>query len=220
MTKLNNFRLSYETAMLFVLSYEYNIAFARLLDMFNISDKIFWAYLSLLSPMSKMGVRKASQLSKTANRIYKSIHGIKDKKKRKVDFTCLDDDGNPIYLKDGTLKIEKHMVTEYLPVVLDDWEQKIKDILVYYTTKGYSNGEVFYTDEELMDKHIGLHTFKDTVTVEGEIFSRTTKIEYILEKFFPDITTSDYRELSTKNMGELIEKAQLIEDEELVEQKA
>lgn len=62
MTRLNNFRLSYETAMLFVLSYEYNIAFARLLDMFNISDKIFLGLFVITFTYEQNGCKKSQSI--------------------------------------------------------------------------------------------------------------------------------------------------------------
>lgn len=213
MGELNNFRLSQETAILFVFSYEYDLPFPVILDLHKISDKLFWAYQDAFANMSKMGVRKASQLAKIANRLYKDVHGIKDKKKRKIEVACVDEDGYPILLEDGKQKVEKHIIAEYEPVVLDENEQKIRDILTYYITKGYSNGEVFYTDEEVMDMRVGLHSYRDTVEIKGEMFSRTTKIEFLLEKYFPDIKTTEYRKMSTKQIGNLIEKAKLLADE-------
>lgn len=213
MIKLSNFRVSYETAMLFVLSYEYGISFIKLLEMYNMSDKVFWAYLSLLSPMSKMGVRKAGQLSKTANRIYKNIYGIKAKKKRKVEVACVDEYGNQIMTVDGNPKVEKHIITEFIPIVLEPHEQKIKNILSYYLIKGYSNGETFHTDEDIMDKRLGIHLSKDSIKIDGATYTRTTKIEHILEKFFPDLTTADCRELSAKTVEELLIKAEAISED-------
>ena len=103
MGNLNAFRLSYETAFLFVLSYEYNIPFPKLLGMYDISDKVFWAYMSLFTNMSKMGVRKGNQLSKIANRIYKNIRGIKDKTFVRTEVDVTDEDGNLVYDDKGNI---------------------------------------------------------------------------------------------------------------------
>lgn len=217
MMELNNFRLSHETAILFVFSYEYDIPFAKMLDLYKVSEKIFWAYQDTFANMSKMGVRKASQLAKMANRIYKDVHGIKDRKKRKVEVICTDEEGYAIRLEDGSQKVAKHVITEYEPVVLDTTEKKIRDILSYYITKGYSNGDKFYTDEEVMDMHIGVHNYRDTVDIEGEPYVRTSKIEFLFEKYFPEVSTADYRKLSTRKMGELIDKALLLAEENIPE---
>ena len=80
---LNNFNLTDETAFLFVLSHEYGLPFAVLLSLYDLSDSLFWGYISVLTPALKMGVRKGSQLSKTAQRIYKSMHGLKERKQER-----------------------------------------------------------------------------------------------------------------------------------------
>ena len=105
MGELNEFRLSYETSFLFVLSHEYDIALAKLLSMYALSDKIFWAYMSLLAPMSKMGVRKSNQLAKVANRLYKKIRNLQDKYKRKIEEDEYDEDGNIVLDENNTITI-------------------------------------------------------------------------------------------------------------------
>ena len=149
MSKLNDFRLSYETSLLFVISYEYRIPFAKLLGMYNISDKIFWAYLSLFSNMSKMGVRKGSQLSKMANRIFKYTRGIKDKIYNKIYVDVVDEDGNLVYDDKGNILKDKQIKVTMTPVELDENELKIQRVLKLYATKGYSNGEVFYSNDDI-----------------------------------------------------------------------
>ena len=204
MSRLNDFRLSYETSFLFVLSNEYDIPFGGLLSMYNVSDKLFWAYLSLLTPMSKMGVRKGGQLAKTANRLFKSLRGIKDRKQRKVEYELTDDEGNVVMDEDGNVKKERKTVVEHIPIVLDTDEEKLKTIMKYYTTRGYSNGEQFFTDEQIADIQTPLSLRNNNIEMDGEIYSRCSQIEHIFEKHFPDISTSEYKALSIKTISELI----------------
>lgn len=217
MMKLNEFRLNQESAFLFVLSYEYDIAFAKLLSIYNISAKLFWATLSLLNPMSKMGVRKASQLAKTASRLYKNIYDIKDKKKERVEYQCFDEDGEPIYNEDGTPKMDKRTRIEYIPIVLDEYELKIKNILQTFITNGYSNGQTFYNDNDIMDLGIPHTALQDFVKIDGDNYIRTSQIEFIMEKYFPDITTADYRKLSIKAIGDLFKTVEELDKLETVE---
>ena len=216
-SKLNDFRLNYETAFLFVLSNEYDIPFPKLFGMYKISDKIFWAYLALFSNMSRMGVRKGSQVSKSANRIYKSIFGIKDKSTRKVEFDVIDEDGNNVLDEKGKKKTEKRTVTEHHPIILKDIEERLKTIMKYFNTRGYSNGSKFYSNDTVFDLKTSLALKNDIVNIGGEVFSKCSQIEYILEKFFPEMTIKEFRDLSIKRLNLLLEENNLysiIEEEE------
>lgn len=211
MGNLNEFRLSYETAFLFVLSYEYNIPFPQLLSMYMISDKIFWAYLSLFANMSKMGVRKGNQLSKMANRIYKNVRRIKDKILTKIDVDVVDEDGNLVKDDKGNILKAKQTKVEAVPVILTEEEGHIKSVLLYYITHGYSNGEIFYTDNEIMDKRLGVVRRGDSLNIDGDIFTACTKIEYMIEKYFPEMTGKEYRNLSIREIDEMFNTVQEME---------
>lgn len=204
MGNLNEFRLSQETAFLFVLSYEYNIPFPKLLGMYNISEKMFWAYMSLFAPMSKMGVRKGGQLSKMANRIYKSIRGIKERIQVKVDVDIVDEDGNLVYDDKGEVLKEKQTKVETVTIVLTDEEQKIRDVMDYYITNGFSNGDIFYSTEDIMDRRLSLLQRDNSIKIDGELYTGCTQIEHIIEKYFPEMTTAQYRELSVQDIGEML----------------
>ena len=211
MGNLNEFRLSYETAFLFVLSYEYSIPFPKLLGMYDISDKIFWAYMSLFTNMSKMGVRKGNQLSKIANRIYKNIRGIKDKTFVRTEVDVVDEDGNLVYDDKGNILKEKQTKVETSPVVLNEDESQIKSVMHYYITHGYSNGETFYTDNDIMDMRLGLVRREDTISIDGDLYTGCTKIEYMIEKYFPEMTAAEFRNLSVREIGDMLNKVEEME---------
>ena len=211
MGNLNEFRLSYETAFLFVLIYEYSIPFPKLLGMYDISDKIFWAYMSLFTNMSKMGVRKGNQLSKIANRIYKNIRGIKDKTFVRTEVDVVDEDGNLVYDDKGNILKEKQTKVETSPVVLNEDENQIKSVMHYYITHGYSNGETFYTDNDIMDMRLGLIRREDTISIDGDLYTGCTKIEYMIEKYFPEMTAAEFRNLSVREIGDMLNKVEEME---------
>ena len=211
MGTLNEFRLSQESAFLFVLSYEYRLPFPQLLGMYNLSDKVFWAYIALFTNMSKMGVRKGSQLSKMANRIYKSMMGIKDKSYVKIEVDVVDENGELVYDDKGKVLKEKIQKVETYPVILNEDELKIKEVMEYYTTKGYSNGEDFIPESKIVETRGMFRGDAFVLTDTNERYTYCTKIEYLVEKFFPEMTTSEYRALSVRELGEMLETVQCTE---------
>ena len=58
--------------ILFVICYEYSMSFTNVLKLFQISRKYFWTFMEILSPMIKMGVRKAAYIKKTANKLFET----------------------------------------------------------------------------------------------------------------------------------------------------
>lgn len=210
--KLNNFRLEYETAFLFVLSYEYDIPLAKLISLYLISDKIFWSYLSILSPMSKMGVRKSSQLAKMANRIFKKIRNLSDKKRRKVDVDERDEEGNLVYDEKGNIKKVKRIKIEYFPIILNEVEESLMKVMKYFTTKGYSNGEKFLNDNDVVDERNVTTVSDDVIDINGESYTRSTQIEFVVEKYFPNLSVAEFRDFSVKKISDLINGLEKVED--------
>lgn len=213
MKKNNDFRLSYKTAFLFVLSNEYNIPFVQMMNLYNLSELIFWSYMEMFSNMSKMGVRKASQLSKIANRIYKKNFGFKDKKERKVEVDKLDIEGNVMLDDKGNPRKDKIIKFDYFEILLTPQEQRLLNLLKYYTTTGFSDGNEFLTDEELMDMYSRIDLSQDIITLEGRTFGRCKKIDYVLERYFPELSMEEYRTLSIKGINEMFAKVEAIESE-------
>ena len=211
MGTLNEFRLSQESAFLFVLSYEYRLPFPQLLGMYNLSDKVFWAYIALFTNMSKMGVRKGSQLSKMANRIYKSMMGIKDKSYVKIEVDVVDENGELVYDDKGNVLKEKIQKVETYPVILNEDELKIKEVMEYDTTKGTSNGDDFIPESKIVETRGMFRGDAFVLTATNERYTYCTKIEYLVEKFFPEMTTSEYRALSVRELGEMLETVQCTE---------
>lgn len=209
---LKDFRLTEETAFLFVLSYEYGLSFMTLLSLYNLSDTLFWGYISALTPALKMGVRKGSQLSRTSQRVYKSIHGLKERKQNKVERIIEDNEGNVVLDKNGNPKKEKITINRYEPIVLTPEEEEIKTIMNYYTTQGYSNGETFYTDEKVMTLKTSKALKNDVVTIDGENYLKCTLLEHFIETCMPDMDPEDFNRMSLKDLHSRIDKMTRIEE--------
>ena len=208
---LNNFNLTDETAFLFVLSHEYGLPFAVLLSLYDLSDSLFWGYISVLTPALKMGVRKGSQLSKTAQRIYKSMHGLKERKQEKVEKLAEDAEGNVVLDKNGNPKKEKITINRYEDIILSEDEEGIKNVLQYYVTQGYSNGEKFYTESEIFDMKTSRALKKDILTIDGENYLKCSKLEHFIEKYMPELELADFRKLSVKDLRTRIEEMTNVE---------
>jgi hypothetical protein len=169
--------------------------------------------MEMFSNMSKMGVRKSSQLSKIANRIYKKNFGFKDKVLKKIDVDKLDIEGNVMLDDKGNPRKEKMQKYEYFEIILSPQERRLLNLLKYYTTSGFSNGDEFYTDEELMDMYTRINLSEDILNLEGKVFNRCKKIDYVLEKYFPDLSTQEYRTLSVRSLNEMFSTVESIESE-------
>lgn len=208
---INNFRLTEETTFLFVLSHEYGLPFAVLLSLYDLSDALFWGYVSVFTPALKMGVRKGSQLSKTAQRIYKSIYGLKERKQEKVEKLVEDEEGNVVLDKNGNPKREKITVNRYETIVLTEEEQGIKNVLSYYVTHGYSNGDKFYTDNEILDMRTSKALKNDVLAIDGDNYLKCTQLEHFIEKYMPELEVADFRRLSVKDLRTRIDELTNVE---------
>ena len=145
------------------------------------------------------------------NRIYKNIRGIKDKTFVRTEVDVIDEDGNLVYDDKGNVLKEKQTKVETSPVILNEDESKIKAVMQYYITHGYSNGEIFYTDNDVMDMRLGLIRRGDTISIDGDLYSGCTKIEYMIEKYFPEMTAAEFRNLSVREIGDMLNKVEEME---------
>ena len=208
---LRDFILTEETSFLFVLSYEYGLSFTTLLNLYELSDTLFWGYIAALTPALKMGVRKGSQLSRTSQRIYKSLHGLKERKQEKIEKLVEDEEGNIVLDKTGSPKKEKITVNRYEEIILTPEESDIKNVMLYYTTRGYSNGDKFLSDSEVMDKKTSSALKSDLVDIDGETYLKCTKLEHFVEKYMPELDTSDFNRLSLKDLQSRIDEMTKVE---------
>ena len=197
---IKDFRLTEETAFLFVLSYEYGLSFVTLLKLYELSVTLFWGYIAALTPALKMSVRKGSQLSKTSQRLYKSFLGLKERKQEKVEKLVETEDGEIVLDKKGNPKKEKITVNRYEPIILTDEEKNMRDLMCYCTTRGYSNGERFYTETEVMRLKTSKALKYDVIEIGDENFLKCTLLEHFIETCMPDIDISDFNRMSLKDL--------------------
>lgn len=65
-----------DIVFIFLMSYEYCLSFTNMVKLFAISRKYFWTFLEICAPMIKMGIRKASILRKSSEKMFDCLQGI------------------------------------------------------------------------------------------------------------------------------------------------
>ena len=76
----------------------------------------------------------------------------------------------------------------------------------YFTTKGYSNGDTFLSTDEILNMSVRTSPNSDTIKYKGDTYLFCSKIEHILEKYFPDISIPEFRGYSAKSISSLLDE--------------
>lgn len=169
--------------MMFVLSYEYSMSFTNVLKLFKISKQYFWTFMEICSPMIKMGVRKASMLRRSVNKILPYLTGEGEKETLTAKEDCMMDlfkwfveesftDG------EGCLTISQ---LEAFPCVKGYTKQ---DVCVAPTYKGLVNN---------LDR-------VEYIKIGDEKFFKTSKMGYYMEKFCGDMDMNQINNLTIREM--------------------
>lgn len=169
--------------MIFALSYEYSMSFTNLVKLFKISKQYFWTFMEICGPMLKMGVRKASMLRRSVNKILPYLTGEGEKERLTVREDCMLDlfrwfieesftDG------EGCLTIDQ---LEALPFA-----------------KGFSKQDVC-----VASNHNSLKNNIDRIeyiTIGDNRFYKTSKMGYYMEKFCGDLDMNQINNLTIRDM--------------------
>ena len=177
--------------MIFALSYEYCMSFTNLLKLFKISKQYFWTFMEICGPMLKMGVRKASMLRRSVNKLlpYLTNEGEKEnltvKEERMLDlFKWFVEES--FSDGEGCLTVEQ---LEALPFA-----------------RGYSKQDVC-----IAPNHSSLLNNLDRVeyvSIGDSRFYKTSKMGFYMEKFCGDLDMNQINNLSIRDMLRKIDEAQ------------
>ena len=118
----------------------------------------------------------------------------------KVEKLVETEDGEIVLDKKGNPKKEKITVNRYEPIILTDEEKNMRDLMFYFTTRGYSNGERFYTETEVMRLKTSKALKYDVIEIGDENFLKCTLLEHFIETCMPDIDISDFNRMSLKDL--------------------
>ena len=186
-----------DVLMMFALSYEYPMSFTNLLKLFKISKEYFWTFMQICSPMLKMGVRKASMIRRSVDKIYPYLTGEGEKEELTIR--------------------EEHMLDLFKWFVEDSFSDgegclTIEQLKSLPYAKGYTDKGVC-----IASNHNSLEANLDNVEyikIGEDNYYKTSRILYYMEKYCGDL---DYYQINNLTMKEMLRK---IDDGEEALEKA
>jgi hypothetical protein len=180
-----------DVLMMFVLSYEYSMSFTNLLKLFKISKEYFWTFMEICSPMLKMGVRKASMLKKSVDKIYPYLIGegelqeLNLREERILDlFKWFVEDS--FTDGDGCLTIEQLEAIPY--------------------AQGYTDKDVCVAlDHKMLIDNIDRVSY---IKIGEDKYFKTSRALYYIEKFCGDLDFYQINNLSIRDMLRKIDEGE------------
>lgn len=173
-----------DVLMLFSMCYEYSLNFTNVLKLFGISDKYFWTFMEICSPMIKVGIRKATNIRKSVDKI------LPHAKKLSVTGADL----NP--REDKILQA----FTWYVQDSFSDGEGclHISQVQSMPFAKGYDeNGNLIAVTPKSIRANLDEIAF---ITLGEAKFYKTSRMLYYLEKYCGNITLNELNNLSVPEM--------------------
>lgn len=175
--------------MIFVICYEYSISFMNMLKLFEVSRKYFWTFMEICSPMIKMGVRKATTLRKSVDKM----------------MECLRDPS----LTYETLTPREDMVLEAFTWFIEDNFSDGEGCLHISQfervpfAKAYGNNDMLVASDykSMVDN---VDRIKYIQMGDGKFF-KTSRFLYFMEKYCGD---TDVRELDSLSVKEMMKRIQ------------
>lgn len=191
--------ISKDVLMMFALSFEYSLSFTNLLKLFKISKQYFWTFMEICSPMLKMGVRKASMLRKSVEKIYPYVTGEGERELLSVR--------------------EENMLEKFKWFIEDAFSDgdgclDIEQLSAWSFVKGYTEKDVCvsYDYNSLLTNLDRIKYIK----VGEDKFYKTSKALYYMEKYCGDMDFYQINNLSIKDMIRKIDEGEdLLREKEL-----
>ena len=177
--------------MIFALSYEYSMSFTNLLKLFKISKQYFWTFMEICSPMIKMGVRKASMLRRSVNKLVPHVINTGEKEVLTPK-------------EDNMLQLFKSFVEESF----SDGEGclSLEQLSALPSARGYTKQGVCIA----YDHKSLVHNLDNVeyVTIGEDKFYKTSKMAFYMEKFCGDLDMNQINNLSMKDMIKRVQAGQ------------
>lgn len=176
-----------DTLMMFALSYEYSLSFTNLLKLFNISKQYFWTFMEICTPMLKMGVRKASMLRKSVEKIYNILIS-----------------GEPQELSIKEEKILEHFLW-FVEDSFSDGEGclSLDQVSAIPFVRGFSKDNVCISyDYNSLKNNIDR---VDYIKIGEDKFHKTSKALFLMEKYCGDLDFYQINNLSVKDIQKRID---------------
>lgn len=184
--------------MIFMLCYEYPMSFTNLYKLFKISKKYFWTFMEICSPMLKMGVRKASMIRRSVEKMlpYFTNEGEKE------ELTSREENMMELFswfLEDSFSDGEGCLHISQLENIPFAKAYSKNDLCVATTFEGIKNNidQIAYVD------------------IGGNKFYKTSRFIFYMEKYCGDLDIYQINNLSIKEMLYKIDEGERrLEEEE------
>lgn len=176
-----------DTLMMFALSYEYSLSFTNLLKLFNISKQYFWTFMEICTPMLKMGVRKASMLRKSVEKIYNIL---------------ISGESQELSIK------EEKILEHFLWFVEDSFSDgegclSLDQVSAIPFVRGFSKDNVCISyDYNSLKNNIDR---VDYIKIGEDKFHKTSKALFLMEKYCGDLDFYQINNLSVKDIQKRID---------------
>lgn len=173
--------------MMFMLSYEYPVSFTNLLKLFKISKQYFWTFMEICGPMLKMGVRKASMMRKSVDRI----------------LPYLTNDGNTEEPAEPLTVREENIMELFMWFVEDSFSDgdgclTIQQLSVVPFKGGYdSKGVCIARNYETLCSNLDRVEY---ILIGSDKYYKTSRMLYYMEKYCGDLDIYQINNLSLKDM--------------------
>ena len=184
--------------LIFIMCYEYSLSFTNMMKLFVISRKYFWTFLEICSPMIKMGIRKASLMRKSAE---KMLACLKDKSLIYESLTPREDK----VLEAFTWFIEDNFSDGEGCLHISQFEN------IPFAKAYSSNGLPVASNYENMLKNVDRISY---IEMGDSKFYKTSRFLYYMEKYSGD---TDIRELESMSVKEML--ARIADGEEKIREK-
>lgn len=173
--------------LIFLMSYEYSLSFTNMIKLFTISRKYFWTFMEICSPMLKMGIRKASIIKKSAEKIYNTLLKIEGAYE--------------------SLTPREEKIMEAFTWFIEDSFSDGEGCLHLTQFKGIpfakaygSNDLLVASNYEQMERNIDRISYID---MAGTKFYKTSRFLFYMEKYSGD---TDIRELESMSVKEMLRR--------------
>lgn len=177
-----------DTLMLFLISYEYSLSFTYIMKLFAVSRKYFWTFMEVCSPMLKMGIRKASMLRKSVDKI----------------LACMKGEENI----ESLTPIEERMMEVFSWFIEDNFTDgegciHISQFSKIPFAKAYGEHDIcISTKQKSLEDNVDRIEY---IKMGEDKFFKTSRLLYFMEKYSGD---TDIRELDSLPVKEMIRRIQ------------
>ena len=170
--------------LIFLMSYEYSLSFTNMIKLFTISRKYFWTFMEICSPMLKMGIRKASIIKKSAEKIYNTLLNVEG-------------------AYDSLTPREEKIMESFTWFIEDNFSDgegclhlsQFKGVPVAYA---YGNNDLLVASNyENMEKNVDRIAY---IKVGDTKFYKTSRFLFYMEKYCGDMDLRELESLSVKEM--------------------